>query len=396
MAAMKLSVGAEITDDNFAYKTQDDPLPDNPDAAVADLEFYISLGYRLIIIDTLTAFLPPEKFKQNVYRGDYKELQPYHRLALKHSVAIVGVWHASKREADPKLMYNGSTGMWAVPSSRIAMYEDTEGRKRISSFPRLGDRTDWALTQEKSIVGRRWVVADAAPEPMEMGPQERDVYRWLRENSSKATPKTPATIAEMTGVPNASVRKVLERMVAKNRAHRVGSGSYYVEKNDVTLVTDVTDVTLVTDVTGGDGNSFASRSVTKTETCHGDVTGTDGVDTPQNGSVTSVTTFSRDNAGNVVTGAQDYGVSGDIPHQDAIPIVDLASIPTEELPRDQWPVTSPDHIVISYDPSKKRPWIVVNRATGERAAMEPTQAGAVRQARAYRAAIQEAVDGANG
>lgn len=228
-AAMGLKFGRDITDDNFCYKTQDDLLPDSPDAAIADLEFYVALGFKLIIIDTLTAFLPPEKFKQNVYRGDYKELQPYHRLALRHSIALIGVWHASKREADPKLMYNGSTGMWAVPSSRIAMYEDTEGRKRISSFPRLGDRTDWALTQEKTMRGRRWVVADAAPEP-EMSPSQQIVYRWLRENSDKANPRSPSTVAEMTGQPIPTVKTSLTRLFERNLIQSAGRGAYYVGK----------------------------------------------------------------------------------------------------------------------------------------------------------------------
>jgi DNA-binding CsgD family transcriptional regulator len=228
IGAMRLKVGREITDDNFAYKTQDDPLPDSPDAAIADLEFYISLGYRLIVIDTLTAFLPPEKFKQNVYRGDYKELQPYHRLALKHSVAILGVWHASKRESDPKLMYNGSTGMWAVPSSRISMYEDQDGRKRISSFPRLGDRTDWALTQEKTIMGRRWVVSDAAPEPPQLSATEQAIYRWLRLNSNKDNPRTVATIAEMSGVNPNTVKSALGRMFDENIIQRGARGAYFV------------------------------------------------------------------------------------------------------------------------------------------------------------------------
>jgi hypothetical protein len=258
--AMGLRIGVDVTDENFTYKTQDDPLPDNPDAALADLEFYISLGHRLIIIDTLTAFLPPEKFKQNVYRGDYKELQPYHRLALKHSIALIGVWHASKREADPKLMYNGSTGMWAVPSSRIAMYEDAEGRKRISSFPRLGDRTDWALTQAKGLSGRRWVVSDAAPEPPALSASELVIYRWLKGNADKANPRTVGTITEMTGLNPNTVKSALRRMFDENVIQQTRSGGgYYVEA--ATSATVATVATDETSATSSEGEHWTSEAV---------------------------------------------------------------------------------------------------------------------------------------
>jgi hypothetical protein len=228
MGAMSMRLREDITDDNFAFKTQDDALPNDPDAAIADLEFYISLGFNVIIIDTLTAFLPPEKFKQSVYRGDYKELQPYHRLALKYSVAILGVWHASKRESDPKLMYNGSTGMWAVPSSRISMYEDEDGRKRISSFPRLGDRADLALTQAKNVRGRYWVAADAVIEPPQLSATEKVIYAWLRENSSKAQPRSASVIAEMTSVKPNTVKSALARMFDDNLVQQAGRGLYFV------------------------------------------------------------------------------------------------------------------------------------------------------------------------
>ena len=229
-------------------KTVEDDFPKDPESAIAELEWYITqMGIGLIIIDVLTAFLPPEKFKQNVYRGDYAELKPYHQLALRHNAAILGTWHGSKREADPRLMYNGSTGLWAVAASRITMYTDQEQRVRIASFPRMGDKIDWALTQQVDGKYRRWAVADVAPEPV-MGPQELEVYRWLKAHSDKANPKTPATIGEMTGVPQGSIRTVLGRMFDKNLIQRSGNG-YYVDVTPVTPVTDVTLVTPVTDVT---------------------------------------------------------------------------------------------------------------------------------------------------
>lgn len=222
--------GQVIPRDTLLVKTIEDDFPTTPEEAIAELEWYITeMGVQVIIIDVLTAFLPPEKFKQNIYRGDYSELKPYHRLALQYNVAILGVWHASKREADPKIMYNGSTGMWAAAASRMAMYTDAEQRVRIASFPRMGDKIDWALTQERHIAGRRWVVSDAAPEPA-MSPTEQAVYRFLKQHASSATPKGPATVAEMTDIPVSTVKTALRRMFEKNLVQQTsGYSGYFVE-----------------------------------------------------------------------------------------------------------------------------------------------------------------------
>lgn len=241
--------GQTIPRGQLLIKTIEDDFPTTAEEALSGLEWYIrALGIGVIIIDVLTAFLPPEKFKQNIYRGDYSELKPYHRLALQYNASILGVWHASKRESDPKLMYNGSTGMWAAAASRITMYQDQEQRVRIASFARMADKVDWALTQERHIAGRRWIVADATPEPS-MGAQERQVYRWLKDNADKANPRSPSTIAEMTGLPHASVKTTIRRMFEKNLVSQSVGGGYFVDIADVTAVTPVTDVTFVTDVT---------------------------------------------------------------------------------------------------------------------------------------------------
>ncbi len=264
--------GVTIPRGMLTFKTMEDEFPLETDAALEELDWYIRvLEVEVIIIDVLTAFLPPEKFKQNLYRGDYTELKPYHRLASLHSAAILGTWHGSKRETDPRIMYNGGVGMWAVPSSRMALYTDLENRVRLSSFPRLSDRLDWALTQERTKEGRRWVVADAAPEPL-MSDTERVIWRWLRENAGPASPKQPLTIAEMTGIVPNTVRVTLRRMFEKNLLHQGAGGSYYLEPvTSVTLETDETPVTPVTHLSysdlphqeGVNGQSYKSYSVTQ-------------------------------------------------------------------------------------------------------------------------------------
>jgi AAA domain-containing protein len=238
--------GVTIPRGQLIFKTMEDEFPRETEAALEELDWYIRvLEVEVIIIDVLTAFLPPEKFKQNLYRGDYTELKPYHRLASLHQAAILGTWHGSKRETDPRIMYNGGVGLWAVPASRMSLYTDQENRVRLSSFPRMQDRLDWALTQERTNNGRRWVVADAAPEPM-CSPTELQIYRWLKTNASKVKPIGISTIAEMTDIKTGTVKSSLHRMYEQNMIQHAGSG-YYIEP--VTAVVFETDETLATDET---------------------------------------------------------------------------------------------------------------------------------------------------
>lgn len=222
-----------------------DIQPQTPAEAIALLEHYLRVEqYEVIFIDLLTGFLPDEPFKQNVYRGDYKEFRPYHLLALRYHAGIYGMWHTVKRESNPRYMYNGSSGLWGVPASRVTMYTDQENRVRLFSMPRFESKVDWALAQSTNLAGMRWVVADAAPEPAMTG-QEQTIYRWLRTNADKGNPKTPATIAEMTALPANAVRTVLGRMFDKNLVQRGGMGSYFI---DVASVADVAGVAPVADV----------------------------------------------------------------------------------------------------------------------------------------------------
>lgn len=241
--------GQTIPRGRLLIRTIEDSFPTTPEEAIAELEHYITAyGVKVIIIDVLTAFLPPEKFKQNVYRGDYSELKPYHKLALQYTAAILGSWHGSKRESDPKIMYNGSTGMWAAAASRITLYQDQDQRVRIASFPRMADKIDWALAQERTLTGHRWIVSDASPEPV-CNPTELQIFRILKEHASQATPLGPATLAELTGLPVNTAKTATRRMFEKNLIQQAGKyGGYYIEES-ATIETSETLETIVTPAT---------------------------------------------------------------------------------------------------------------------------------------------------
>jgi hypothetical protein len=222
--------GRTYKNGQLVVRTVDDDFPGDPDASLDYLEYHlVALGVNVIIIDVLTAFLPPEKFKSNKYRGDYDELKPYHRLALRHHAVILGTWHSTKRDSDPDKMHNGGNGMWAVPASRMTMYKDQHAQVRLASFPRGGEKVEWALRQKKTDQARLWVIADAQPEP-DLSPLQQTVWRWLNENTDRNTAVGAKFIADMTNLNENSVKSALSRLREKGLVHTRESGKYYVEQ----------------------------------------------------------------------------------------------------------------------------------------------------------------------
>jgi DNA-binding IclR family transcriptional regulator len=74
-----------------------------------------------------------------------------------------------------------------------------------------------------------------------LGQQELMIYRWLKDHSDKANPKSPATIAEMVGLPANQVRTLLARMFEKNVVEREASG-FHVRVAPVAPVAPVSSV----------------------------------------------------------------------------------------------------------------------------------------------------------
>jgi hypothetical protein len=58
---------------------------------------------RLVIIDTVAKFLPPNENKANAYQAEYQALGRLQELALKHRIALVVVHHVRKMKASDQL-----------------------------------------------------------------------------------------------------------------------------------------------------------------------------------------------------------------------------------------------------------------------------------------------------
>jgi hypothetical protein len=231
------------------FRTLDDaPRPNTQEEAINYLRDEITRGgFEVIIIDTMTMFLPPEKYKQSQYRGDGREFGAYHLLAMEYHIHILGSWHGSKRECDPRLMYNGSTGLWAsCGGARIVFYRDMEGQKRVFSAPRMKQESDVIVSECKDDRGHIWVAGDGPAQPT-IPLSEMRVYTCLKENASNTRPLSQSTIIELTGLPDGTVKSALPRLAEKGLAVKVGRGLWYaVTKDAATSATSATFATFAT------------------------------------------------------------------------------------------------------------------------------------------------------
>lgn len=219
VTTLRDSLGAAPAPDRLYVRTIED-IPDlpTPADALAWLESEITAtGAAVVVIDVLTGFLPsPPRSNQSAYRSDYSELRPYQVLALRLGVCILGCWHAAKREADPALMYSGSSGLWgAAGGGRLCLYRDPDDNVRLASFARGGERIDLVLEQQRNTAGgRRWYAGAVSDTPAGLTKRLADVYRAVAD---AGRPVGPGAIHDAIGDAHtlATVKSALNALLKK-------------------------------------------------------------------------------------------------------------------------------------------------------------------------------------
>lgn len=217
---LKDSLGREEAPEHLYIRTIENiPELPTPEILLAWLEAEMDeTGAEVVILDVLTAILPDGRdWKKNVYRGDYQELKPYHTLGLHRHVCIVGGWHGSKRETDPALMYNGSTGMWGVAGGgRLVMYKDKEKNTRMATYTRGGEPLDMTLEQRLQNGWRRWAVSEESNTPAGLEGVQRAVYTALQTAPGPMGPGAIYDAVSSLVSSISSVHSALRQLAKKN------------------------------------------------------------------------------------------------------------------------------------------------------------------------------------
>lgn len=162
----------------------------------------------LIIVDVLQKVRPPTARNTDPYAADYAVMEPLHRLAHGHNIAILVIHHCRKADADD--VFDGVSGtggltgaadtIWLLKRDAIAR----EGTLWITG--RDIEETELALTFDPSR--GLWTVEGNADEAR-MSDSRRAIVALLRTENA---PMRPADIARALGRNESTTRSVLMRM----------------------------------------------------------------------------------------------------------------------------------------------------------------------------------------
>jgi hypothetical protein len=227
------STGGRVALDNLLIFTVENFIaPNSEEEAIQFIDDLVRVyGIEAIVVDLFPGFLPPEKFKQNAYRGDYREFLAYHRVALKHHIMFMGAWHGTKRDANPATMYNGGQGFWgAAGGGRLVMFQDDEDTVKLYSQLRGNKAVTYSLVESHEGGVHAWAALEGLePEPMFGSDIHRTIYRIIKDHAP-AHGLTPKTIAGLVRpetdakIGDAYLRKCLGVLTRRGILRQIGDG----------------------------------------------------------------------------------------------------------------------------------------------------------------------------
>jgi AAA domain len=163
---------------------------------------------RLIVIDVLKMIRPTQQKNRNtqLYDSDYDFVAPLRELASQHHIAIVGIHHARKAEADDPIdMISGSGGLAAAADTILMI---TRGANGVTLHVRGRDVESADLAIEFNKSSCRWSLLGTAAEVKRSDERQRILAALTEEGE----PLTPGQLAEIINVKRNNVAKLLGKM----------------------------------------------------------------------------------------------------------------------------------------------------------------------------------------
>ena len=165
-------------------------------------------GTRLVCVDVVARIRPPVAGSANLYQADYATMSALKTVADAHGVALVGVFHTRKAEADDPLdTINGTTGL-AGAADTILVLTRERGRADAALYVRGRDvpEADHALSFDP--VTCTWSLLGDAAE-YRLTEERAAIVGALRDAGAELAPKE---IADALGKKGEAVRYLLHKM----------------------------------------------------------------------------------------------------------------------------------------------------------------------------------------
>jgi hypothetical protein len=176
---------------------------------------------RLIVIDVFSKVRRAKGNTEGLYDADYLAAVPLKQLADETGVAIVVVHHLRKQAADgdPFDKVSGSTGLTGAMDTILVLDRGVDG---VTLYGRGRDIEEFEEALEFQKDTCRWSVLGEAAE-VRLSDERRKIIQALRDEGE---PMSPASIADVTGHPAGSVRRLLHSMVRAGEVRREKRGRY--------------------------------------------------------------------------------------------------------------------------------------------------------------------------
>lgn len=200
---------------------------------------------RLVVIDTLARFKPRANGRRTQYDEDRDAVDPLAPIAAKHNVAIVLVHHLREAEADDPLdMIHGSAGLTGGVDGALVLKRkrgDADAYLHVDGRD-IEEPTELALKVDQNAA--TWVIMGDAEE-YRRSETRRKILKALEEADE---PLGPKDVAELTDLPENTVRQRLYQMSKDGEVKVVARGQYVAHNihnnrnNEDANVTEVMDV----------------------------------------------------------------------------------------------------------------------------------------------------------
>jgi hypothetical protein len=179
---------------------------------------------KLIVIDTFVR-VKPKQTKQNIYDEEAGIMDVFHKLAIKHEIALVVIHHTRKMEAEDTFdMISGSFGLQGIADAMITLTRKRgQSEATISVTGRdLEEELELAIKHDKDT--HRWCVLGNAAE-VQMRKERSDIIQVLRAAES---PLKPSEIASRLDRNRGAVKALMHKMASDDQLISNGDGSYKV------------------------------------------------------------------------------------------------------------------------------------------------------------------------
>lgn len=173
---------------------------------------------RLVVIDVLQRIKPAGNANRNSYENDYSAWAPLQKWAMEQGIAVVGLHHTKKGGADDPLeALSGSNGLSACADTTLVLDRDSNG---ITLYVRGRDvdEKESAMT----FTAGMWSITGNAADVRKS--DERGNILGTLEQAIE--PMSPTDLADVTGMRNGNIRKLLFLMAKAGEVQKTGRGRY--------------------------------------------------------------------------------------------------------------------------------------------------------------------------